>query len=317
MHKNNLLLWDFVHNSHCGIMSCGILSVGFWTVGFWTVGFCPGFCKTNRNAFIAERTAGKRQCLKSYQASPVFHKPYMDILCPCTAYGKPVKSDMTSDTVFTAHQGLTLAHLNINSLLANMDEFFLQHYRVDILVLTETKLDDSVLSNEISLPCYTVAGRKDRTRHGGGVICYARSHIQAKPLMNSGMKNAECLWTEILAGRHQPFVVGSLYRPPSASIPKFNVELDDELQRLPRENTETYLLGDFNLDVCTQRGTELLQCIGDHGLHQLFEIERTTATSALTIDLIFTSQPVTPLGIMDLVYCVKKCKSAKRPPKYV
>ena len=39
-------VWDFVHNSHCGIMSCGILacgilSVGFWTVGFWTVGFCP------------------------------------------------------------------------------------------------------------------------------------------------------------------------------------------------------------------------------------------------------------------------------------
>ena len=39
-------VWDFVHNSDCGIMSCGILacgilSVGFWTVGFWTMGFCP------------------------------------------------------------------------------------------------------------------------------------------------------------------------------------------------------------------------------------------------------------------------------------
>ena len=70
----------------------------------------------------------------------------MDIICPCTAYGKPVKSDMTSDTVFTAHQGLKLAHLNINSLLANLDELrrFLQHYRVDILVFTDTKLDDPI-----------------------------------------------------------------------------------------------------------------------------------------------------------------------------
>ena len=153
-------------------------------------------------------------------------------------------SDMTS---VTAHQGLKLAHLNINSLLANVDEFrlFLQHYRVDILVLTETKLDDSVLSNEISLSCYTVADRKDRMRHGGCVICYARSPMQTKPLMNSRVKNAEYMWTEIRAGRHRP----CLYRPPSASIPKFIVEFDDELQRLPLENMETYLLGDFNVDV--------------------------------------------------------------------
>ena len=102
-------------------------------------------------------------------------------------------SDMTSDTVCAAHQGLKLAHLNINSLLAKLDEFrlFLHHYRVDILVLTETKLDDSVSSKEISLSCYMAAGHKDRTRHGGGIICYARIPIQAKPLMNSRMKNAD------------------------------------------------------------------------------------------------------------------------------
>ena len=37
------MLWDFVHNSHCGIMSCGILACGILSVRFWTVGFCPGF----------------------------------------------------------------------------------------------------------------------------------------------------------------------------------------------------------------------------------------------------------------------------------
>ena len=171
--------------------------------------------------------------------------------------GTVAPSDITSDTAFAAHKGLKLVHLNINSLLDNLDEFrlFLHHYRVDFLVLTETKLDDSVSSNEISIPCYTVAGRRDRTRHGGCVICYVRSHSQAKPLMNSGMKTAEYMWTEIRAGRHRPFVVGGLYRMPSASTTKFIVELDDELQRLPLENTETYLLGDFNLYVCTQRGT--------------------------------------------------------------
>ena len=133
--------------------------------------------------------------------------------------------------------------------------------------------------------------------------------------MNSRMVNAEYVWTEIRVARQRPFVVGGLYRPPSESIPNFIDELDDELQRLPPDNTETYLLG----DVSTQRGTELLLCTGDHGMHQLItQATRTTATSTLTIYLIFTSHPenlvnsgVTPLGITDhdLVCCVKKSKS--------
>ena len=101
--------------------------------------------------------------------------------------------------------------------------------------------------------------------------------------MNSRLVNAECVWTEIRVARLRPFVVGGLYIPPSESIPKFINELDDEQQRLPLDNTETYLLGDFNLDVSTQRGTELLQCTGDHGLHQpITQATRTTATSAST-----------------------------------
>ena len=86
------------------------------------------------------------------------------------------------------------------------------------------------------------------------------------------------------------------------------------------------VLGDFNLDVGTQRGTELIQCPSDHGLHQLIDQPtRTIATSALTIDTVFTSHPEnlvdsreTPAGITDhdLVSCVRKqSKSTKLPPK--
>ena len=60
--------------------------------------------------------------------------------------------------------------------------------------------------------------------------------------MNSRMVNAECVRTEIRVARQRPFVMGGLYKPPSESIPKFI----GELQRLPLDNTETYLIGDFN-----------------------------------------------------------------------
>ena len=69
-------------------------------------------------------------------------------------------------------KGLILAHLNINSLLAHLDELkaYLLYQRLDILSLTETKLDSTVTNDELNIPGFSVAVRKDRTRRGG-VYC--------------------------------------------------------------------------------------------------------------------------------------------------
>ena len=49
-------------------------------------------------------------------------------------------------------KGLILAHLNINSLLAHLDELkaYLLYQRLDILSLTETKLDSKVTNDELT-----------------------------------------------------------------------------------------------------------------------------------------------------------------------
>ena len=39
---------------------------------------------------------------------------------------------------------------------------------LEILAINESKLDDSFIYGEISIPGYTI-GRKDRNRYGGGV----------------------------------------------------------------------------------------------------------------------------------------------------
>ena len=177
--------------------------------------FCDGCALWSHRRYIHMSEAEYNRPSQPDQADETWHcsvcslSQFTDSFFDEPSTATVATSDMTSDTVCAAHQRLKLTHLDINSLLANLNELtrFLQHYRVDILVLTETKLDDSASSKEISLPCYTIAGRKDRTRHGGGIICYARSPIQGKPLMNSRMKNAECMWTEIRAGRHRPLIL--------------------------------------------------------------------------------------------------------------
>ncbi len=46
----------------------------------------------------------------------------------------------------------------------------------DILSINETKIDDSVPDNEINVAGYHLI-RKERNRHGGGVLMYIRESI--------------------------------------------------------------------------------------------------------------------------------------------
>ncbi len=74
------------------------------------------------------------------------------------------------------HRGFKIAFLNIASLPKHIDELRLnmQHQYLDILVLNETRLDETISNSEISIDKYTLV-RNDRTRHGGGVAMYIRN----------------------------------------------------------------------------------------------------------------------------------------------
>ena len=60
-------------------------------------------------------------------------------------------------------KGLVMASLNINSLLAHIDEFrvFMNESDIDIISINETKFDSSIKDNEVYIPGYEIV-RKDR-----------------------------------------------------------------------------------------------------------------------------------------------------------
>ena len=64
-------------------------------------------------------------------------------------------------------KGLVMASLNINGLLAHIDEFriFMSEADIDIISINETKLDFLINDNEVYIPGYEIA-RKDRTAWG-------------------------------------------------------------------------------------------------------------------------------------------------------
>ena len=115
-----------------------------------------------------------------------------------------------------------------------------------MIVISESKLDSTVLDPEIYIENYGVF-RFDRNRHGGGVACCIRSDISYKS--NSFLPNEiENITFDILIPHTKPITTGIIYRPPNQS--KF---LDIFKENLPKLNSgylETYSLGDFNINLC-------------------------------------------------------------------
>ena len=66
-------------------------------------------------------------------------------------------------------------NLNINSINSKFDHMkSLLQEKVDILVLTETKLDNSFPTNQFVIEGYSKPFRLDRNRNGGGLLVYIR-----------------------------------------------------------------------------------------------------------------------------------------------
>ena len=93
---------------------------------------------------------------------------------------------------------LIIAHLNINSLRNKFDQLKnLVQDKIDILVVTESKLDDTFPDSQFHIQGYKVAFRKDRNKLGGGIIVFARDDIPCKKLNVRIAEDIEELFLEI------------------------------------------------------------------------------------------------------------------------
>jgi exonuclease III len=111
-------------------------------------------------------------------------------------------------------KGLVMASLNINSLLAHIDEFrvFMNETDIDIISINETKLASSIKDNEVYIPGYEIV-RKDRKingRHGGGVYIYIRCNINYKICKDLSSDELEYLTVEITKPRTRSLLRGCL-----------------------------------------------------------------------------------------------------------
>ena len=145
-----------------------------------------------------------------------------------------------------ASEGLHFVHLNINSILPKIYKLqqIVKTTNAAIIGITESKLDSAIFDTEISIEGYNII-RKDRNRHGGGVVCYIRNDICFN-IIDVFPFQIESIFIDILFPETKPFTVGIFYRPPDQN--DFLEIISHDFSKLSTDKKEIYILGDININ---------------------------------------------------------------------
>ena len=157
------------------------------------------------------------------------------------------------------------AHSIVNKV--NLLELEMYQRNYDLIILTGTHLDHSILGSEIFPSHYTVF-RKDRKingRHGGGLLIAVRDYITVS-LRPTHPCDSEMLFIDVLVSYNQRITIGVFYRPPRSDIKPLE-DPQNLIQGLD-SIADLILVVDFNLPEikwsCNRSGA-LQQCL-NHAL---------------------------------------------------
>ena len=139
--------------------------------------------------------------------------------------------------------------LNINSISPKFDEFKLMvSGYFDVIIVTETKLDDSFPKAQFCIDGFCIPYRLDRNINGGGLMIYVRDDIPSKMLTKHNLpKDIEAAFIE-LNFRKCKWLLYATYRAPSQNHNYFFDNIDKGLD-VYSTYERVAVAGDFNAQV--------------------------------------------------------------------
>ena len=142
---------------------------------------------------------------------------------------------------------LIIGQLNINS-LRNEFESLVQHVsgNIDILVVSETKLDNSFPVSQFLMDGYSPPFRLDRDNIGGGIMLFVREDMQCK-LLSVENHPMEAFYVEIHL-RKTKWLLCCSYNANRCKI-DFHLENLNRSLALYSSHYENFIIiGDFNVE---------------------------------------------------------------------
>ena len=145
---------------------------------------------------------------------------------------------------------LIIRQVNINSIRNKFEALkSITTGNLDILVITETKLDESFPDGQFYTEGYCIPFRLDRNKHGGGVLIYFRGDITCRELKShSPLINFEGIFLELNLKKSKWLFFGG-YNPNKENISYFLNTLGPTIDHYMPKYDNLILLGDFNIEM--------------------------------------------------------------------
>ena len=232
---------------------------------------------------------------------------------------------------------IIIGNLNVASLPGKIDELrLIVKNNIDILVLTETKLDDSFPTAQFAIDGFSMPYRQDRNRQGGGILIYVREYIPTKMLNKhtfpdvifeneNSLGPIEGIFIEINLRKTKWLLFGTYHRPIQNDEYYFE-NLSHALDVYVKDYNKFLLAGDFN---CQEHEEVLKSFIYQYDANNLVKDNTCfkSVENPSCIDLFITNsyrsfQNTTVLNVGNsdfhkMVITVLKSKFPKSKPKEV
>ena len=115
---------------------------------------------------------------------------------------------------------------------------------IDILMILETKVDDTFPDGQLFLDSFGTPFRLDRNRNVGSIMLFIRNDIPAKSVSTDD-RPMESFYVE-LNFRNKKWLLNCSYNPRHSSIKSHLDSLSKRIDSLSSKHDNFILLGDFN-----------------------------------------------------------------------
>ena len=146
-----------------------------------------------------------------------------------------------------------IAHLNINFLDPKFEPLRdMIKDNVDILLVSETKIDDSYPEGRFFIEGYKEPIRLDRNKNGGGLLFFVHDDLECKEIKSHKLtKKTEGIFLKLTIRNTKWLIMGG-YNPKKENIKSFLDQIGKELDKFLPNYENLLLLGDFNSEMCEE-----------------------------------------------------------------
>ena len=196
-----------------------------------------------------------------------------------------------------------IAHLNINSISSKFEPLVsLIKETIDLLLVTESKLDDTFPADQFQIEGFLRPIRLDRNRNGGGLIIFAREGLTCRELKPRKLyPDLECTFLELRI-RDCKWLVVMGYNPHKEKIGNFLDLLSREIDQYLPNYDNLLMLGDWNSTVTE---TEMVEFCEMYNLNNLIKeptcfksMENPSSIDIMSIDRVFKIPRPLKLGYL-------------------